>query len=71
MNGSFTYSDMPQELRAYVPVCQKQNNQIQQWRAEKAAQNMGGGTGFALSPKPPAPHKDSAGAPARTVSGYT
>ena len=59
---------MPPELRAFVTVCRKLNNQIQQRCAEKAAQNMGGGTGFASSPKPPAPHKDSAGAPARTVS---
>ena len=38
---------------------------------EKATQGKGGGTGFASSPRPPAPPKDRAGAPAGTVSGYT
>ena len=38
---------------------------------EKAAQNKGGRTGFASSPRPPAPPKDPAGAPAGTVAGYT
>jgi len=32
---------------------------------------MGGGTGFAPSPRPPAPPKDPAGAPAGNVAGYT
>jgi len=65
------YSDMPEELPVFVTVCQKRDNRIWQRRAEKAAQNMGGGTCFASSPKPPAPPKDSAGAPAGTVDGYT
>jgi len=32
---------------------------------------MGGGTGFAFSPRPPAPPKDPAGAPAGSVAAYT
>ena len=71
MKDSFTYSDMPDDLPAFVTVCQKRDNQIRQRRAEKAAQNRGGGTGFASSPKPPSPPKDPAGAPAGTVAEYT
>jgi hypothetical protein len=37
MKDSFTYSDMPEELPAFVTVCQKRDNQIRQRRAEKAA----------------------------------
>jgi len=37
----------------------------------QGAQNMGGGTGFTSSPRPPAPPKDPAGAPAQPVAGYT
>jgi len=47
MKDSFTYSDMPEELPAFVTVCQKRDNQIRQRRAEKAAQNTGSGIGFA------------------------
>jgi len=71
MKDSFTYSDMAEELPAFVTVCQKRDNQIRQRCAEKAAQNRGSGTGFASSPRPPAPPEDSAGAPAETVAGYT
>jgi len=71
IKDSFMYSIMPQQLPTFVMVCQKQNNQIQQWRAEKAAHNRGGGTGFASSPKPPAPPRDPTAAPAGTVAGYT
>jgi len=71
MKNSFTSSVMPEELPAFVMVCQKRDNQIRQQRAEKAAQNRGGGIGFLLFPKPPAHHKDPMGAPAGTVAGYT
>jgi len=67
----FTSSNIPDELPAFVTVCQKWDNQIRQPRAEMVAQNMGGGTGFASSPRPPAPPKDPAEAPAGTVAGYT
>jgi len=30
MKDSFTYSDMPEELPAFVMVCQKRDNQIRQ-----------------------------------------
>ena len=41
MKDSFTYSDMPDNLPAFVMVCQKWDDQIQQRRAEKSAQNKG------------------------------
>ena len=71
MNDSFRYTNMPEELPAGVTVCQKRVNQIRQQRAETAAQNKGGGKGFASSPRPPAPPKDPAGAPTGTVAGHT
>jgi len=70
MKDSFTYSDMPEELPAFVTVCQKRDNQIRQRRAEKAAQNKGSGIGFA-SPRPPAAPKAPETAPAGTIAGYT
>jgi len=70
MKDSFTYSDMPDELPVFVTVCQKRDNQIRQRRAEKAAQNKGGGTGFA-SPWPPPASKSPEMAPVGTVAGYT
>jgi len=70
MKDSFTYSDMPEELPAFVTVCQKRDNQIRQRRAEKVAQNRGSGIGFASSRPPPAPKAPEA-APAGTVAGYT
>jgi len=56
MKNLFTYSDMPEDLSTFVTVCQKRDNQIRQRHAEKAAQNKGGGIGFA-SPRPPPPQK--------------
>jgi len=70
MKDSFTYSDMPEELPAFVTVCQKWDNQIRQRRAEKAAQNKGSGIGFTSSRPPPAPKAPEA-APAGMVAGYT
>jgi len=71
MKDSITYSEMPEDLPAFVTVCQKRENQMRQRRVEKAAQNKGRGTGFASTPEPPAPPKDPAGAPAGTTAGYT
>ena len=51
-------------------MCQKWNNQIRQQQVENAAQNMGGWTGFASSPRPPAPPQDPAGVPSGTVAGH-
>jgi hypothetical protein len=70
MKDSFTYSDMPEELPAFVTVCQKRDNQIRQRRAEKAAQNKGSRIGFA-SPRPPPAPKAPETAPAGTIAGYT
>jgi hypothetical protein len=69
MKDSFTYSDMPEELPAFVTVCQKWDNQIRQRPAEKAAQNKGSGIGFA-SPRPPPPPKAPETAPAESIAGY-
>jgi len=70
MKDSFTYSDMTEELPAFVMVCQKRDNQIRPRCAEKAAQNKGSGIGFA-SPRPPPTSKAPEAAPAGTVAGYT
>jgi len=70
IKDSFTYSDTPEELPAFVTVCQKRDNQIRQRRAEKAAQNKGSGIGFA-SPRPPPVPKAPEIAPAGTIAGYT
>ena len=70
LKGLFTYSDMPEELPAFVTVCQKQDKQIRQRWAEKAAQNTGGGISFP-SPRPPPSPKAPEMAPAGTVAGYT
>jgi hypothetical protein len=70
MKHSFTYSDMPEELPAFVTVCQKRDNQIRQQGAEKAAQNKASKIGFA-SPRPPSAPMAPEAAPAGTVAGYT
>jgi hypothetical protein len=70
MKDSFTYSDMPEELPAFVTVCHKRDKQIRQRRAEKAGQNKGSGIGFASTRPAPAPRAPEA-APAGTVAGYT
>jgi len=70
MKDSFCYSEVPDELPAFVTVGQKWDNQIRQQRAEKAAQNKGGGIGFA-SPRPPPPSKALEMLPAGMVAGYT
>jgi hypothetical protein len=70
IKDSFTYSDMPEELPAFVTVCQKRDNQIPQRRAEKVAQNTGSGIRFS-SPRPPSAPKAPETALAGTVAGYT
>jgi hypothetical protein len=70
IKDSFTYSCMPEELPAFVVVCQTRDNQIQQRRAEDAAQNHETGVGVASHRPPPAPPAPDV-APAGTVTGYT
>jgi len=70
MNDSFTYSDMVKEPPVFVWVYQKLHNQIQQPRAEMAAQPKGG-TGCASSPKQATHPKDPTVAPAGSVAWYT
>jgi len=61
---------MPEELPAFVTVCQKRDNQISERRAEKAAQNTGGGILLASLWHPSLP-KAPETAPAGTVARYT
>jgi len=70
MTDSFTDSDMPEELPAFVTVCREPENQIRQRGAENCAQNPGEAIGFASPRRPPspqAPETSSAG----TIAGYT
>jgi len=69
MKDSFTYSDMPEELLAFVRVCQNGDIQIRSRRAQKAVQNKGGEIGFA-SPRPHSAPKATETAPAGTIARY-
>jgi hypothetical protein len=72
MKDSFIHTDLPEELPAFVMLCQKRDNHIQQRKAEKAAQHKW--TSSAGSPstqRAPVPLKIPKSAPAGTVAGYT
>jgi hypothetical protein len=72
MKDSFIHTDMPDELPAFVTLCQKRDNQIRQRKAEKAAQHKWtSSTGSSSAPRAPAPPKAPEAAPAGTVAGYT
>ena len=72
MKDSFIYTDMPDELPAFVTLCQKRDNQIRQRKAEKAAQyRWTSSAGPPSAPRAPAPPKAPEVAPAGTVDGYT
>jgi hypothetical protein len=72
MKDSFIHTDMPDELPAFVTLCQKRDNQIRQRKAEKAAQHKSTSSSGSLSgPRTIAPPKAPEVAPARTVAGYT
>jgi len=70
MKDSCTYGDMPEDLPAFVTVCQLRYNQIRQWKAEKSAHSKCG-VGSGSSPKVPTPRKAPETAPAGMVAGYT
>jgi len=70
MKDSFTYSNMPGNLPAFVTDCQKQVNQIGQRCEELAAQNNREGVSFA-SLRPPVQLNAVKSAPTRTVAQYT
>ena len=70
IQDSFTYSDMCEELPAFVTVCQKRDNQIRQRGAERAVRNKGDVIGLA-SPRPSTIPKAPEMAPAGTVAGYS
>jgi hypothetical protein len=70
MKDFVTYSNIPGGIPTVVKVCQKGDNQITQWQAENAAQNIRGWIefdSFRLHPASEAPTT----APAGTVAGYT
>jgi hypothetical protein len=72
MKDSFIHTEMPEELPAFVMLCQKRDNQIRQRKAEKAAQHKWtSSTGSPSAPRAPAPPKVPEVAPAGTVAGYT
>jgi hypothetical protein len=72
MNDSFIHTNMPEELPAFVTLCQKRDNQIRQRKAEKAAQHQWTSpTGSPSAPRAPAPPKAPEAAPAGTLAGYT
>jgi len=72
MKDSFIHTDMPEELPAFVTLCQKRDNQIQQRKAEKAAQHKWTtSAGSPSAPRAPAPPRAPEVAPAGTVPGYT
>jgi len=72
MKDSFIYTDMAEELPAFVTLCQKRDNQIRQRKAEKAAQHKWTSwTGSTSAPREPAPPRTTETAPAGTVAGYT
>jgi hypothetical protein len=70
IKDSFTYSDLPEDLPAFVTVCQTRDNQIRQQCAEKAVQNKGSGIGFA-SPRLTPPPRTPEVAPAEMIGGDT
>jgi len=72
MKDSFIHTDMPEELPAFVTLCQKRDNQIQQRKAEKAAQHKWTtSAGSPSAPRTPVPPRAPEVAPAGTVAGYT
>jgi len=72
MKDSFIHTDMPDELPAFVTLCQKRDNQIRQRKAEKAAQHRWTTSiGSPSAPRAPVPPKTSEAAPAGSVAGYT
>jgi hypothetical protein len=71
MKESVIHTDMPEDLPAFVTLWQKQDNQIQQRKAEKAAQHKWTSPS-AMKPLPPPPAaRTPETAPAGTVAGYT
>jgi hypothetical protein len=72
MKDLFMHTDMPDELPAFVAMCQKRDNQIRQRKAEKAAQHKWtSSTGSPSALRTPAPPKAPKAAPGETVAGYT
>jgi len=72
MKDSFIHTDMPDDLPAFVTLCQKRDNQIRQRKAEKAAQHKWtSSVGSPSAPRVPAPPRTPEAAPAGTVAGYT
>jgi hypothetical protein len=71
MKESFIHTDMPEDLPAFVMLCQKWDNQIRQRNAEKAAQQKWTPPWMTKTPPPPPASRVPEAAPAGTVAGYT
>jgi hypothetical protein len=72
MKYCFIHTDMPDELPAFVTVCQKRDNQIWQRKAEIEAQYKWTIlTGSPSAPRAPAPPKAPEATAVGTVGGYT
>jgi hypothetical protein len=72
MKDSFINTDMPDELPAFVTLCQKRDNQIRQRKAENAPRHKWTSSpGSPSAPRVPAPPRAPETAPAGTVAGYT
>jgi hypothetical protein len=72
MMDSFIHTNMPDELPAFITLCQKRDNQIRQRKEEKAAHHKWtSSTGSPSAPRAPVPPKTPESVPAGTVAGYT
>jgi hypothetical protein len=72
MKDSIIYTDMPDELPAYVTLCQKRDTQIRQRKVEKATQHKWTPSiGSPSAPRAPAPPKTPEVASAGTVDAHT
>jgi hypothetical protein len=71
MKDSFIHTDMPEDLPAFVTLCQKRDNQIRQRKAEKAAQHKWTPSSTTKTPPLPPAARTPETAPAGTVARYT
>jgi hypothetical protein len=71
MKDYFIHTDMPEDLPAFVTLCQKRDNQIRQRKAEIAAQHKWTPPSTTKPPPPPPASRAPEAAPAGTVAGYT
>jgi hypothetical protein len=70
MKDSIIHTDMPEDLPAFLTLCQKRDNQIRQRKAEIAAQHKWTPPSTTKPPPPPPASRAPEAAPAGTVAGY-